>query len=113
MSYFTDDHFPIHAHAYYGGNEYGMKVVLIVNKDTREILERQYLPLRGYEVFKPAQLADLKNLIVEFGSAIVDGWYKNLPDKIKDKTYNTKGASSKKDIIKDIRKKYGNDKKGK
>ncbi len=72
VSFYSNEHDPIHVHAYYAGKEYGMKVELYL-KDGK-IVKTALKSIRGVKPFKSAQEKDLEKLISSFKQKIVEDW---------------------------------------
>lgn len=68
ISFFSNEHQPIHIHATYGSNI--VKVLIYTDGDT--ITTIKYLNDRG--AFSPAQLKDLKEFVSRYKYAILYAW---------------------------------------
>ncbi len=71
LLFFSDDHLPIHVHAIYQ-KKYGMKVEF--EKKDKMIVNIEYIGLKGFKKFKPAQMRDLKKLITKYAEQITNDW---------------------------------------
>ena len=70
ISFYSDEHEPIHVHANY--NDYKMKVELFTKEG--KISKVKYSPIKGKEEFPPAQLKELKKVINEYKEKIIQDW---------------------------------------
>ena len=71
LKFFSKEHLPIHVHAYYS-DKYAMRVELHFKGD--KITERVFKSVKGYEVFPPAQMRDLKALVDKYQYQIAEDW---------------------------------------
>jgi len=69
--FFSNEHFPIHIHAFYT-EEYGMRIEFKIENSI--ITEITYLKQKGYKTFPPKQRRDLKKLISTHQYEIVNDW---------------------------------------
>jgi hypothetical protein len=82
----TNDHLPIHIHAYYSGQDYGMKVELyFVNSKLSKIVFKK---IKGCKEFSPAQINNTKDLIDKYQQFILECWISIIvkKEKVKSKT---------------------------
>lgn len=68
IKFFSNEHWPIHVHAFYGA-DYACKVEFDIKKKTHF-----YRKVRGYKVLPTAQMRDLKKLINTYESDIIQSW---------------------------------------
>lgn len=70
LSFWSDEHCPIHVHAKQGDMQ--MKVEFYL--ENNEIKSIKYKPLKGFDKFTPAKLKHLKELVNEKKYEIVGRW---------------------------------------
>ena len=84
LKFFSNEHLPIHVHAYYG-EKYGMKVEFLFQGD--DIVNIKYKTLQGFLPFPPAQMKDLKVLSERKCYAIAALWIDYMVKHKKIKTH--------------------------
>ena len=71
LVFFSNEHFPIHIHAFYN-EEFGMRIEFKIENSI--ITEITYRTQKGYKNFPPKQRRDLTKLISAHQYEIVNDW---------------------------------------
>ena len=70
ISFFSNEHDPIHVHAFY--QDYAVKIEFyLMNNKIKKI---KYLKIKGYEEFPPAKLKALKKFVKAYQERIIQKW---------------------------------------
>lgn len=88
VRFFSDEHEPIHVHAFY--NKYQVKVNFFIKEG--KITRITYTEVKGYKKLPPSKMGDLKELINKYKEEIVNNWIKYfiLHERIKAKRITKK-----------------------
>lgn len=80
LLFFSKEHNPIHVHAKYGGERYGMKVE--ITRLSKERYKVRYRRWKKYDPFPPAQMRDLEAMIDKYKQELLDDWNLYFVNKI-------------------------------
>ena len=71
LVFFSNEHFPIHVHAFYN-NVFAMRIEFKIENSV--ITDIIYSTQKGYQTFPPKQKKDLQKLISNYQYEIVNDW---------------------------------------
>jgi len=79
FKFWSDDHEPIHLHAFYGAKQVKILIYIVNNK----IVKIEYKTVKGYEKIPPAKMADVKEFVEKYEKQIVDAYIRIFILKMK------------------------------